>query len=59
VNIRGSSSCLDCYSIVDRFTGLISAAGLGFIPNKLSPDSVIFISFIGGVLAASWASIWS
>jgi hypothetical protein len=57
VNTRGSSSFLNCYSAVDGYTGCISTAGLGFVPNKLGLNLVIFISFMGGVSAAFWASI--
>jgi hypothetical protein len=53
VNTRGSSSFLNYYNTVDGYIKYISVAGLGFIPNKLDPNLVIFILSIGGVSAAS------
>jgi hypothetical protein len=53
VNTEGFNNFLNYYSTVDRYTEYISIASLGFIPNKLSLNSVIFILFIGGILAAS------
>jgi hypothetical protein len=53
VNTKGSNSFLDYYSTVDGYIKYISVAGLGFIPDKLSLNSVIFVSSIGGVSAAS------
>jgi hypothetical protein len=57
VNAGGFNSFLDCYSAVDRYIGYISVASLGFIPNELGLDLVIFILSVDGVLIASWASI--
>ena len=53
MNTGGSGSFLNHCSAVDGFIGWISIASLGFVPVKLSLDSVIFILAIGGVLVAS------
>ena len=52
MNTRGSSSFLNYYSAVNGYMGYISAASLGFVSNKLGPNSVVFILSIGGVSAA-------
>jgi hypothetical protein len=44
---------LDHCSAVVGYTGCISIASLGFAPNKLGLNSVIFISSVGSVSAAS------
>ena len=51
VNIRGSSSCLKCYSTLVINTGKIVVTSLEVISSKLGLNIVIFIPFIDGVLA--------
>jgi hypothetical protein len=53
VNIRGSNSFLDYYNAVNGYIGYISAAGLGFVPNKLGLNLVVFVLSVGGVSATS------
>jgi hypothetical protein len=52
VNTKGFNSFLDYYSTVNRYTGYISVAGLGFAPNKPGPNLVIFISSVDGMSVA-------
>ena len=52
MNIKGFSSFLDYYNIVDGFIKQISIASLRFIPIELGLDLVIFILSMGGVLVA-------
>jgi hypothetical protein len=52
VNTRGFGSFLDHCNAVNGYIGCISAAGSGFVPNKLGPNLVIFVLSMGGVLAA-------
>jgi hypothetical protein len=52
VNTKGSSSFLDHYSAVDGYIKCISVTGLGFAPNELNPNLIIFILSMGGVSAA-------
>jgi hypothetical protein len=59
MNIKGFNSFSDCCSAVDGYTGCIFTAGLGFTPNKPGPNSVIFVSSVDSILAASQAGIWS
>jgi hypothetical protein len=52
MNTKGSSSFLNYYGVVDGYIGYISVASLGFTPNKLGLNLVIFILSVGGVSAA-------
>jgi hypothetical protein len=53
VNTKGSNSFSDYYGAVDGYMEYISVAGLGFIPNELGPNLVVFVLSIGGMSAAS------
>jgi hypothetical protein len=53
VNTKGFNSFLNYYNAVNGYIKYISAASSGFVPNKLGPNLVIFISSVGGVSAAS------
>jgi hypothetical protein len=44
---------LDYYSTVNGYTGCIFIASLGFVPDKLGLNLVIFILSVGGMSAAS------
>jgi hypothetical protein len=57
VNTGGFNSFLNHCSAVNGYIKYISAAGLGFIPNKPGLNSVIFVLSVGGVSAASQANI--